>query len=160
MSKILYIISFGWFLFECIILGLAAVYHYLLNIEAWIFLLIIGCLIILIPILHYFQINKKLNSSQIKSFDILGSLIFFIAGIIANYLPEPIFIFSSINGTIYSVYPGKYVVGIVTIIFFIIMSVIFIPKPCIRVKENSSFESIKSKLEKIILDNQENIKSN
>lgn len=125
MSKILYVISIGWFLFESIILSLVAAYSYLLNIVAWIFLLIVGGFFILIPIWHYFKIIKELNSSEIKSFEMLGSLIFFIASIIVNYLPEFTIIIA------YTFYPGKYVIGIITILSFIIMSVIFMHKPSI-----------------------------
>lgn len=73
MSIILFIISIGWFLYESIILSLVDAFGNLLNIGAWIYLLIVGGSIILTPILLYFVIKKELNSSEIKSFEILGS---------------------------------------------------------------------------------------
>lgn len=123
MSMLLYLVSIGWFLFETIILSLVAAYINLLNIVVWICLIFFGVFIILVPILYYLRIIKELNSSEIKSFEILGSLIFFIAGIVVNYIPE-----FTIN-IISTFYPSKYLIGIITILSFIIMSVIFIHKP-------------------------------
>ena len=126
MSKLLYLVSIGWFLFETIIFSLVAVYNNLLNIVTWIYLIIFGVFIISVPILHYLRTIKELNSSEIKSFEMLGSLIFFIAGIVVNYIPEFTIIILS------TFYPGKYAIGIITILFFIIMSAIFISKPSMR----------------------------
>ncbi len=130
MSKLLYLVSIGWFLFETIILSLVAVYNNLLNIVSLIYLIVFGVIIISIPILHYLRIIKELSSSEIKSFEMLGSLIFFIASIVVNYIPEFTIIILS------TLYPGKYVIGVITILFFIIMSAIFIIKLSTRDKSS------------------------
>ncbi|HEC37920.1 MAG: hypothetical protein Lokiarch_17690 [Candidatus Lokiarchaeum sp. GC14_75] len=113
-----------------IILSLVAAYINLLNIVAWIYLIFIGVFIILVPILYYLKIIRELNSSEIKSFEMLGSLIFFVAGIVVNYIPEFTIIIIS------TFYPGKYLIGIITIVSFIIVSVIFIRKPSTQVKSS------------------------
>ena len=128
LSKISFIIPFGTFLFGSILLSLGFAYDLSLNIGAWIYLLSFGGIIILTPIYYYLTMNKRFNSSQIKSFEILGTFLFFIADIIVKYIPDFTFRFPSVFGTICSVYPGSYVVGVFTISFFLLMSVIFVPK--------------------------------
>ncbi|KKN54198.1 hypothetical protein LCGC14_0594910 [marine sediment metagenome] len=56
ISRILYLVSIGWFIFETFFLSLVKAYGYLLNVGAWIILLIGAGIFIIIPILHYFKI--------------------------------------------------------------------------------------------------------
>ncbi|KKL25204.1 hypothetical protein LCGC14_2407640, partial [marine sediment metagenome] len=119
LSKILYILSLGKFLIDTIILSLGSTYNFSLSIGAWIYLLTFGSVIILVPICYYIYINKNLDSSQLKSFEMLGTLIVFIADIFVNYIPD---------FTFFSIYPGSYIIGVFTASIFILISILFVPK--------------------------------
>lgn len=160
LSKILYLISLGTFLIESIILSIGFTLEHLLNLGVWIFIIIFGGFFIVTPIYYYLNINKKFNSLQIKSYEMLGTLVLFISSILVGYIPKVTFCAPSVFGTSCSVYPGSFAVGIFTTVFFILMPEIIVSKEGIRINKNLNFESLKSGMENIILDIQKKIELN
>jgi len=128
LSSILYVISFGTFLFNNIILSLGSAYNLALNFSAWIYLLSFGSIFIMIPIYYYLIIKKRFTSSEFKSFELLGGFLFYIVGVIISYIPDFTFSLLSLFGNICAIYPGNYVMGVFTASVFILMSAIFVPK--------------------------------
>lgn len=148
LSKVLIVISFIIFLFESIILSFLSALNEL-SIIILIFLLIGGGCIILIPIGFYLKIIKQLNSTQTKSYEMIGAIIFLIASIV-NYFPEFTIFYISPIGTSIAFYPGNYIIAIIASSSFILMDIIFVPKTIIRITKYLDLESIKSSLEKRI----------
>ncbi len=146
LYNILYFFSLGMFLFYNVILSLGSIFIGYMNAISWFYLLFIGGCIIFVALSYYFAMYRQLSFSQLKSFKILSTLIFFVAGMLVNYIPNLL------------IYPGRYIVGFSAIVIYVLMSILFISKKIIRINKHLEIDSIKASLEEEIFNIKKRIK--
>ena len=163
ISKYLFLISTFLFLFQNTILQLPFLIDNLFNPIMWILISIWVLILIVFPIWIHHLLTKRKLKVFLKSFEMIASLIIFIASFFIQFLPDFEICPYTLFDTVCSTYPGGFLFGFIFILILTIFSCPIILKSS-RKKDLSNaiidYNPIESKLSLRINNIKEKISQN